>query len=123
MNLKYLKKWMLFLAGALLSLTVLARGALPAGTVAVGQLPREAQQTLVRIKQGGPFPYAKDGVVFGNYEKALPQQRRGYYHEYTVKTPGVRSRGARRLITGGEPNSGEYYYTDDHYATFSRVKE
>ena len=123
MNLKLLKNWMFFLVGALLSLTVLAKGTLPPGTIAVAQLPREAQQTLVLIKQGGPFPYAKDGVVFGNYEKALPKQRRGYYHEYTVKTPGVRSRGARRLITGGEANSGEYYYTDDHYVTFSRVKE
>ncbi|MFC6521726.1 ribonuclease domain-containing protein [Undibacterium arcticum] len=107
----------------MLSLTVFARGALPPGSIAVAQLPREAQQTLVRIKQGGPFPYAKDGVVFGNYEKALPKRGRGYYREYTVKTPGVRSRGARRLIAGGAANAGEYYYTDDHYATFSRVQE
>lgn len=123
MNLKFLKSWMFFLVGALLALTVFAKGALPPGTIAANQLPREAQQTLLLIKQGGPFPYAKDGVVFGNYEKALPKQRRGYYHEYTVRTPGVRSRGARRLIAGGDTNSGEYYYTDDHYATFSRVKE
>jgi ribonuclease T1 len=121
-NFKFLKNWMFFLVGALLSMVVFAKDALP-GTIAVAELPREAQQTLVLIKQGGPFPYAKDGVVFGNYEKALPPHGRGYYHEYTVKTPGVRSRGARRLISGGEANSGEYFYTDDHYATFSRVKE
>ena len=94
------------------------------GTVALASLPPEAQQTLGLIKQGGPFPYAKDGVVFGNYEKVLPRQKRGYYHEFTVKTPRARNRGARRIISGGEPQtSGEYYYTDDHYATFRRIRE
>lgn len=76
------------------------------------------------IKRGGPFPYAKDGVVFGNYEGVLPRQKRGYYHEYTVKTPRARNRGARRIISGGDPAaSGEYYYTDDHYVTFMRIQE
>ncbi|MFD9793064.1 ribonuclease domain-containing protein [Streptomyces sp. NPDC059070] len=87
-------------------------------TVRAGALPPEAQQTLKLIDQGGPFPYAKDGTVFGNFEKALPKQQRGYYHEYTVNTPKSRDRGARRLVTGG---SGEIYYTGDHYKTFKAV--
>lgn len=92
--------------------------------VSITALPAEAQNTLTRIKQGGPFPYAKDGVVFGNYEKQLPQQRRGYYHEYTVPTPGARTRGARRIIVGGTPSyRAEYFYTGDHYATFQRIKQ
>ena len=92
--------------------------------VALAQLPPEAQQTLILIKQGGPYPYAKDGVVFGNYEGVLPRQKRGYYHEFTVKTPKARNRGARRIISGGNPQtSGEYYYTKDHYQTFQRIRE
>ncbi|WP_371651169.1 MULTISPECIES: ribonuclease domain-containing protein [unclassified Streptomyces] len=87
-------------------------------TVRASQLPPEARQTLKLIDQGGPFPYAKDGTVFGNFEKALPQQKRGYYHEYTVNTPKSRDRGARRLVTG---QSGEIYYTGDHYKTFKAV--
>ncbi|MBS0309224.1 MAG: guanyl-specific ribonuclease Sa [Proteobacteria bacterium] len=76
------------------------------------------------IKDGKPMPYPKDGVVFGNYEGVLPKQKRGYYHEYTVKTPGVRSRGARRIVTGGEAGRGmQYFYTDDHYASFRRIKD
>jgi ribonuclease T1 len=88
-------------------------------TVAVDQLPKEAQQALARIKAGGPFPYARDGIVFGNYEGRLPARPRGTYHEYTVKTPGKRNRGTRRIITG----DGEFYYTDDHYETFRRILE
>ena len=84
------------------------------------ELPREASETLALIKQGGPFPYKRDGVVFGNREKRLPPQRSGYYREYTVPTPGARDRGARRIIAGGP---GEYYYTDDHYNTFRRIRE
>lgn len=84
----------------------------------------EAQQTLALVKKGGPFPYPKDGVVFGNYEGLLPRQSRGYYHEFTVKTPGSRSRGARRLIAGGSLASPrEFFYTADHYATFMRIAE
>ncbi|KIF80472.1 ribonuclease [Noviherbaspirillum autotrophicum] len=121
---KFLKNWIFFLAAVLLSVTVFAREALPLESIAARDLPKEAQQTLVLIKQNGPFPYAKDGVVFGNYEGVLPKRKRGYYHEFTVKTPGARNRGARRIITGGEPaSSGEYYYTDDHYATFRRIRE
>lgn len=88
--------------------------------IAVAELPYEAQQTLTLIRTGGPFPYARDGVVFGNYEKLLPQHPRGYYQEYTVKTPGRRDRGPRRIIAG---QRGEYFYTDDHYRTFRRIRE
>ncbi|MGW0835184.1 ribonuclease domain-containing protein [Streptomyces prunicolor] len=87
-------------------------------SVTLSQLPAEARQTVALIDKGGPFPYAKDGVVFGNYEKLLPQQKRGYYHEYTVRTPGSRDRGARRIVTGQD---GEIYYTDDHYKSFRTV--
>ncbi|MEU4289599.1 ribonuclease [Kribbella sp. NPDC026596] len=86
--------------------------------VAVADLPKEAQDTLKLIDQGGPYPYSRDGVMFGNLEKLLPKHDRGYYHEYTVKTPGENDRGARRLVTG---NAGERYYTDDHYKSFRRV--
>lgn len=83
-------------------------------------LPAEAQETLRLIQAGGPFPYDRDGVVFGNFEGRLPKQRRGYYHEYTVPTPGLSHRGARRIVTGGEPPR-EFWYTDDHYESFRRV--
>lgn len=83
-------------------------------------LPLEAQHMLQLIKIGGPFPYAKDGAVFGNREELLPQRPRGYYHEYTVKTPAAGNRGARRIISG---NNGEYYYTDNHYGSFKRIRE
>jgi len=88
--------------------------------IAASSLPPEARQTIALIKAGGPFPYSRDGVVFNNREGQLAQKTRGYYHEYTVKTPGARDRGARRIITGRE---GELYYTDDHYRTFRRVIE
>jgi len=80
-------------------------------------LPSEAHQTLRLIARGGPFPHAQDGSVFGNRERRLPDKPRGYYHEYTVDTPGLSNRGARRIITGGQPPV-VYYYTDDHYDTF-----
>ncbi|MFI6940044.1 ribonuclease domain-containing protein [Streptomyces sp. NPDC050418] len=87
-------------------------------TVQEGELPAEARQTLRLIDEGGPFPYAKDGATFGNFERILPRQKRGYYREYTVRTPGERDRGARRIVTG---RGGEFYYTDDHYDTFKAV--
>ncbi len=87
-------------------------------TIRVDQLPPEARTTLKLIAQGGPFPYRQDGVVFQNREGYLPAKPNGYYHEYTVKTPGSSDRGARRIITGA---SGEMYYTDDHYVTFKRI--
>jgi ribonuclease T1 len=87
--------------------------------VGVADLPAEAQQTLTLIDSGGPFPYSRDGVVFGNFEKILPQHDRGYYHEYTVKTPGESDRGPRRIVTG---KASERYYTDDHYNSFRRIE-
>lgn len=86
--------------------------------IAVAALPPEARTTLQLIDAGGPFPYRRDGVVFGNYERRLPPKARGYYHEYTVPTPGVKTRGARRIIAGSE---GERYYTADHYNSFRRI--
>ena len=80
-------------------------------------LPPEAHTTLQEITAGGPYPHRQDGVVFGNYEGLLPNEPRGYYHEYTVETPGAGDRGARRIITGGSPPQ-IYYYTDDHYHSF-----
>jgi len=89
-------------------------------TVAVADLPPEARDVLDRIRDGGPFAYKRDGITFGNFERRLPSRPRGYYHEYTVPTPGARDRGARRIITGG---NGELYFTDDHYSTFRRILE
>ncbi|MDE2086613.1 MAG: ribonuclease [Xanthomonadaceae bacterium] len=82
-------------------------------------LPPAARDTLALIARGGPFPHRQDGVVFGNYEHRLPERPRGYYHEYTVDTPGARTRGTRRIITGGTPPE-VYYYTGDHYRSFRR---
>ena len=92
-------------------------------TVDLSALPPQARQTHELILAGGPFPYGKDGSVFGNRERLLPLNTRGYYREYTVKTPGARDRGARRIVAGGGASgdartSGEYYYTDDHYRSF-----
>ncbi|MFB7181273.1 ribonuclease domain-containing protein [Streptomyces sp. NPDC056257] len=81
-------------------------------------LPQQARDVLALIDRGGPYPYRQDGTVFGNFEKALPRQKRGYYHEFTVPTPGERDRGARRIVTG---EGGEFFYTDDHYDTFKAV--
>ena len=89
-------------------------------TVAVAELPPEGQITLQLIKKNGPFPYRKDGSTFGNRERLLPRQQYGYYKEYTVKTPSVQHRGARRIIAGV---IGEYYYTGDHYNSFQRIVE
>ena len=83
-------------------------------------LPREALATLQRIDNGGPHPYRQDGGNFQNRERLLPSRPRGYYREYTVETPGSRDRGARRIVTGGEPPS-EFFYSDDHYRSFRRI--
>ena len=84
-------------------------------------LPAEARDTIARIERGGPFPHRQDGGVFGNREGRLPRKPRGWYHEYTVDTPGLDHRGARRIVTGGEPPR-EWYYTDDHYDSFRRFE-
>jgi len=88
--------------------------------VAASELPPEARQTLKLVREGGPFPYARDGAVFGNFERLLPRSDQGYYREYTVATPGLKHRGARRIVAG---DGGERYYTDDHYRSFRRIRE
>lgn len=107
---------------ALLALTgaALARGPAQIGEIPAAALPGEARTVLAQIKAGGPFAYARDASVFGNREQLLPQRSRGYYREYTVQTPGARDRGARRIVAGA---SGEYYYSDDHYNSFRRIRE
>lgn len=90
----------------------------PVGAIA---LPPQAADVLRRIAAGGPFQHRQDGSVFQNRERRLPRQPRGYYREYTVDTPGESDRGARRIVTGGDPPS-EYYYTDDHYRSFTRFE-
>jgi ribonuclease T1 len=98
-------------------------GIRPSSEIASTELPGEAQTTLALIRAGGPFPYSRDGVVFGNREHMLPAKARGYYHEYTVKTPGARNRGARRIICGGDTTMlADCYYTDDHYQSFKRIR-
>jgi ribonuclease T1 len=124
-----MRLWSLIAVILLLAATVAATPALARneGTspatikeIAVVQLPREARETLAAIKRGGPFAFERDGVVFGNYERRLPPRSRGYYREYTVPTPGDRHRGARRIVAGAH---AEYYFSDDHYRTFRRIRE
>jgi ribonuclease T1 len=91
-----------------------------AGDIALAELPAEARATLALIKAGGPFPYRQDGGTFGNRENLLPRRDRGYYLEYTVKTPGARDRGAQRIVAG---SGGEFYYSADHYRSFKRIRE
>src|SRR5690606_18185577 len=118
------------LAAAAAGLPVHAKGpwerAAPAGavTIAVAELPRQGRETYELIRQGGPFPYQKDGMVFGNRERLLPAEKRGYYREYTVRTPGSRDRGARRIVCGGPKTAPQScYYTADHYASFRKIVE
>ena len=92
--------------------------------IAVADLPREARVTLGLIRAGGPFPYERDGVRFGNRERLLPGKARDYYREYTVRTPGARHRGARRIVCGGPARTPDAcYYSDDHYRSFLRIDE
>lgn len=115
--------WLRFLIALLLAIgSAFAFWNVPrdANWVELRELPVEARDTLTTIKRGGPFPYSRDGIVFNNFEKRLPQQARGYYREYTVPTPGRRDRGPRRIVAG---QPGEYYYTADHYETFRRIRE
>jgi guanyl-specific ribonuclease Sa len=100
------------------------RTAPAAGTCPLSSLPPQAADTVRLIHSGGPFPHPRnDGVVFQNRERRLPRQASGYYHEYTVDTPGASTRGTRRVITGGTPLKSPpvYYYTGDHYATFCTI--
>lgn len=113
------------LAGTLVPGLVQARGFFDADTkttISVSELPQQGVQTYELIHQGGPFAHEKDGVVFGNRERLLPAQKRGYYHEYTVRTPGARNRGVRRIVCGGQPRTPDIcYYTADHYASFRKI--
>lgn len=91
--------------------------------IALSELPIQGRDTYALVHAGGPFPYEKDGTVFGNRERLLPKQRRGYWREYTVRTPGLRHRGARRMVCGGQvahaPDA--CYYSSDHYASFRKI--
>ena len=114
---------MLAIVAALFAGTVAARtsGLLP--DVALADLPPEARDVSTLIRKGGPFSYDRDGVVFGNREKLLPGKPRGHYHEYTVRTPGVSSRGGRRLVCGGKMKAPDAcYYSDDHYRSFRKIR-
>lgn len=111
---------MRLLAGLLALVVAFAAFGFSAGEIEKGRLPKEAIETLDLIRKGGPFPHARDGVVFGNREKLLPLRERGWYREYTVRTPGERTRGARRIVAGRD---GTLYYTDDHYRSFRRIRE
>jgi ribonuclease T1 len=107
------------LAAALLAFAVLPALAFQK-EISLQALPEEARTTLALVKKNGPFPHAQDGRIFGNREKRLPQRAQGYYREYTVRTPGKQDRGARRIVAG---NGGEFYYSDDHYRSFRRIRE
>lgn len=91
-------------------------------TISLAEMPIQGAQTYQLITRGGPFPYEKDGVVFGNRERLLPAKSRGYYHEYTVATPGSSHRATRRIVCGGAVKAPDAcYYTADHYASFRRI--
>jgi ribonuclease T1 len=115
---------------AMMACTILVQARTPQevqsqATLLVTDMPREGQTTYEKIRKGGPFPYEKDGTVFGNRERLLPREARGFYREYTVRTPGSRDRGARRIVCGGlvpqEPKA--CFYTQDHYASFRMIVE
>ncbi len=89
-----------------------------AGEIRFADLPPEARSTVVLIGKGGPFPHDRDGIAFGNRERLLPARERGWYREYTVRTPGEKTRGARRIVAGRD---GTLYYSDDHYRSFKRI--
>jgi ribonuclease T1 len=94
------------------------------GEIALADLPPEARAVNAAIRNGGPFAYPRDGVVFGNRERILPVEPPGYYHEYTVPTPGMKSRGARRIVCGGPVRAPRAcWYTGDHYQSFQRIHE
>ena len=116
----------LALSGGLIGISVQAKAQAPAAvlqTVTLTALPAQGRDMMALIEKGGPFKYDKDGTVFGNREKILPARQRGYYREYTVRTPGESSRGARRIVCGGQqPRAPDAcFYTDDHYASFPQI--
>ena len=122
-------RWLrcLLIAALLLPGSGMARQEAPPviAEISMAALPLEARHTIDLIKRGGPYPFQRDGVVFGNYERLLPSRPRGYYREFTVPTPGAANRGARRVIAGGNSSGAgaEFYYTADHYRSFQRVRE
>lgn len=129
MNRRYLFK-VLCLVTSLVALAIAvdqgtdaqAKGTEPKVAIHIDELPSNARTTLKLIKAGGPYPYERDGVVFQNRERAIPDKPRGYYHEFTVKTPGSHDRGARRIVCGGESRSlDDCYYSDDHYRSFRKI--
>ena len=106
----------------ILAFAATAQQAAPSAAIAERELTGEGQETYRAIRKGGPFPFEKDGVVFGNRERLLPPQKRGFYREYTVITPGERNRGSRRIVCGGPARTPEVcYYTADHYASFRQI--
>ena len=116
--------------GVMLASTNLVHGKGPvpgvvSDTIVLNQLPAQGQDLMKKIEAGGPFKYDKDGTVFGNRERILPAKNRGFYREYTVKTSGERTRGARRIVCGGvKPTAPDAcYYTDDHYASFRKIAQ
>jgi ribonuclease T1 len=113
------------LAAVLLISSAIARSTPDAlRDVRLADLPREARETYVKILEGGPLPHDRDGAPFGNRERLLPPAPRGYYHEYTVATPGAANRGARRIVCGGPRKTPDAcYYTSDHYQSFRRIRE
>ena len=123
------QRWLPVFWGLIFSICTFLVQASPAAdvqtspTLSVTDLPREGQETFQLIHQGGPFPYEKDGTVFGNRERILPREARGFYREYTVRTPGVKHRGARRIVCGGQVHRKPEacYYTQDHYASFRKI--
>lgn len=110
----------LVVAAAAPALAFDLRGWFGERTISIAALPPEGRETLALIQRGGPFPYRKDGSIFHNRERRLPAQQQGYYREYTVPTPGERDRGARRIVVG---RGGEFYYTDNHYRNFRRIRQ
>ena len=112
---------MRLLAGLLaFAVTVIAFAFSSNTEIRAATLPPEARETISLIRKGGPFPHQRDGMSFGNREKFLPPHERGWYREYTVRTPGTKDRGARRIVAGRD---GTLYYTDDHYRSFKRILE
>lgn len=109
-------------AAAIVALATAACARTSTASVATADLPKEARETLANIRAGPPFPYERDGVAFGNREKLLPAKPRGYYREYTVRTPSASTRGARRIVCGGAPAAPDAcWYTGDHYQSFARI--
>ena len=133
-GLKVVKRWtgqctalvrqlgLVLLTVGLLSSPLAQASSEPVPTVSLQALPDAGVETYRNIQRGGPFPFEKDGVIFGNRERLLPMQKRGYYREYTVKTPGSRNRGAQRIVCGGPATAPDAcYYTADHYASFRMI--